>query len=319
MRRLTATRIVSRRSALQEASGAAIGCLLAGRPFAARKPSVVEAGGSDIEVQFDSRLFDLPPGAILDWVTHCAKAVSAYIGRFPVPHATVQIVHSERARGVGNGRTWVFRGARCEVAIGQDATVEDLKRDWVLTHEMFHLAFPSVPERNRWIEEGISTYAEPIARANIGLVSPERVWNDMMRDIPKGLPEPGDRGLDNTHIWGRTYWGGALYCLLADVGIRKATNNHTGLREALRAINAAGGNITEEWPLLRALDIGDRATGVTVLSGLYREMGSSPFPVDLAALWKQLGVQRNGDRIAFDDRAPLAAIRTSMVRVARPG
>ena len=141
----------------------------------------------------------------------------------------------------------------------------------------------------------------------------------MVRDIPKGLPEPDDRGLDITHTWGRTYWGGALYCLLADVGIRKATDNRNGLREALRAINAAGGNITAEWPLPRALEIGDRATGVTVLSDLYREMGSSPFPVDLAALWKQLGVQRNGDRIAFDDRAPLAAIRTSMVRVARPG
>ena len=40
-----------------------------------------------------------------------------------------------------------------------------------------------------------------------------------------GLPEPGDEGLDYTHTWGRTYWGGATFCLLADVRIRRETHN----------------------------------------------------------------------------------------------
>ena len=45
----------------------------------------------------------------------------------------------------------------------------------------------------------------------------------MMRDMPKGLPQAGDQGLDNTATWGRKYWGGAMFCLLADIEIRKAT------------------------------------------------------------------------------------------------
>lgn len=49
---------------------------------------------------------------------------------------------------------------------------------------------------------------EPIARAQIGGLSLERVWGDMMRDMPQGLPAAGDEGLDNTHTRGRTYWGG---------------------------------------------------------------------------------------------------------------
>ena len=58
--------------------------------------------------------------------------------------------------------------------------------------------------------------------------------------MPKGLPAAGDRGLDYTPTWGRTYWGGALFCLLADIDIRKRTSNRFGLQDALRAIVAAG-------------------------------------------------------------------------------
>jgi hypothetical protein len=65
----------------------------------------------------------------------------------------------------------------------------------------------------------------------------------------QGLPEVGDRGLDLTHTWGRTYWGGALFCLAADVEIRRRTGNTMGLQDALRAINKAGGTIESEWRL----------------------------------------------------------------------
>jgi hypothetical protein len=41
----------------------------------------------------------------------------------------------------------------------------------------------------------------------------------------RGEPGPGDGGLDDTDSWGRTYWGGALFCLLADVRFRERTGN----------------------------------------------------------------------------------------------
>jgi hypothetical protein len=44
----------------------------------------------------------------------------------------------------------------------------------------------------------------------------------MMRDMPKGLPQAGDQGLDNTDTWGRKYWGGAMFCLMADIEIRRS-------------------------------------------------------------------------------------------------
>jgi hypothetical protein len=99
-------------------------------------------------------------------------------------------------------------------------------------------SFPSVPHDHHWIEEGIATYVEPIARSQVGDLSPETVWRELVDGLPKGLPASGDRGLDNTHTWGRTYWGGALFCLMADVEIHRRTHNRYGLQDALRGISA---------------------------------------------------------------------------------
>ncbi len=72
-----------------------------------------------------------------------------------------------------------------------DTTVAQLNDDWMLTHEMIHLAFPSMAEKHHWIEEGISVYVEPIARVQAGQLSAERMWHDVVRDMPQGEPEIG--------------------------------------------------------------------------------------------------------------------------------
>jgi hypothetical protein len=177
---------------------------------------------------------------------------------------------------------------------------------------MIHLAFPSMDDDQHWIEEGISTYVEPVARARMGGMPVRDVWASFLHDMPKGQPEPGDRGLDNTHTWGRTYWGGALFCLLADVRIRERTNNSKGLEDALRAIVHAGGIISEDWEIEKALAIGDKATGTRVLRNLYQEMRDKPAPVDLDLLWKKLGIETKDGSVKFNDKAPQANIRKAI-------
>ena len=135
-----------------------------------------------------------------------------------------------------------------------------------------------------------------------------------MRGLPQGLPQAGDHGLDLTPTWGRTYWGGANFCLLADVEIRKRTGNRLGFEHALRAIVRAGGTIEATWKIDRAIEIRDRATGVPVLRELYEKMRAAPAPTDLDALWKQLGIERRGRQILFNDAAPLAHIRAAITQ-----
>jgi hypothetical protein len=278
---------------------------------AADLPSHLEVGEASIDVSFDSDQFDIDRAALFDWVMQSARATTAYFGRFPVTHARVRLLQSPGAR-VSNGVSFGEAGARCRITVGQHVTQADLDDDWVLTHEMIHFGFPSVEERHHWIEEGMATYVEPIARALVGRLTAERVWCEMVDRMPQGLPARGDQGLDNTHTWGRTYWGGAIFCLLADIEIRKGTGNSKGLRDALRAINRAGGTIEADWPLERVIEVGDKATNGKVLVELYSRMASKAVPVDLLDLWKRLGVVRGDQGVTFDNRAALASIRASI-------
>jgi GNAT superfamily N-acetyltransferase len=52
-----------------------------------------------------------------------------------------------------------------------------------------------------------------------------------------------------------------------------------------------------------------RGLGATTLSDLYRELKDNTTAVDLAALWRDLGV--DGDRL--HDDAPLAAVRRAIL------
>lgn len=282
---------------------------------AAQDNAQLEIGGGKIEVIFSSSPAEPLRKLVLDWVASSARAVTVYYEQFPVSHLQIRL-HFFEGRGVRGGRTTGWDGASIAIAVGQSSSASDFTGDWVLTHEMVHLAFPSVSEEHHWAEEGSATYIEPIARARAGDLTPEKVWGDLVDGLPQGLPQPGDRGLDFTPTWGRTYWGGALFCLLADIEVRKRTGNRKGLEDALRAILKAGGTIESDWPLVRTLEIGDRATGVPVLRELYDKMKATPAPIDLSALWKDLGVERRNSKIEFNGGAPLAAIRKAITQSA---
>src|SRR5229473_5542675 len=269
--------------------------------------SSLQIGNARIEIRIEGSPPRLPTKDIFRWVRSAAESVTAYYGRFPVPQVLIRITPFE-GKGVHNGMTFGDRGGRIIIRVGNETSPSEFASDWMLTHEMVHLAFPSMDEKHHWIEEGIATYVEPIARVRAGHLTADQMWLDLVRDMHQGLPQVGDRGLDHTHTWGRTYWGGALFCLLADVEIRRQTNNAKGLEHALRGILEAGGDIRKDWTLEAALRAGDRAVGVSVLQPLYAKMKDKPVRVDLAILWSQLGVQSDGVNVRCDDNATLAAI-----------
>jgi hypothetical protein len=280
---------------------------------AASASAQIEMGGGRIDVAFESKGTGVQQTMILTWIKTAASAVTNYYGRYPVAHVLVR-VQSIAGDRIESGRTFGTRdGGQITIAVGRSTTQAHFDADWLMTHEMVHLAFPNVPDRHHWIEEGLATYVEPIARVRIGRLGEEQVWADVVRDLPQGLPKQGDRGLDFTHTWGRTYWGGALFCLLADIEIRRRTANGKGLDDALRGILAAGGSIAVDWDLARALEAGDRATGVPVLQELYGRMRAAPSQVDLDHLWRELGIESHGQTVALRNDAPLAAVRRAIM------
>ena len=201
----------------------------------------LELPGGELIVAFAPGTLELPPERVLDWVGSSARAVSAYYGRFPVASAQLLIV-PRSGQGVGSGKAWNYRRPAVRIALGGQATEEHLRRDWILVHEMVHLAFPPVAVRHNWIQEGLASYIEAVARAQAGQITPEQVWFDLVSGLPKGLPQTGDRGLDHTPTWGRTYWGGALYTCspISKSGAARATASACSTRCARFLLRATG-------------------------------------------------------------------------------
>jgi hypothetical protein len=264
--------------------------------------------GGRIDVTVSRQSSEPPDAALWSWVEKAGRAVAAYYGSFPVDRVALTIV-AGGGGGIGEGRTMGEGGqASIRIAVGADTTAADFSSNWELVHEMVHLAFPSM-SGHAWIEEGIATYVEPLARARAGLIPGDEIWRWLLWGLPRGLDGIGSRGLDGTRSWSATYWGGALFCFLADVEIRQRTKNQKSLDDALRGIVKAGGDVRVSWPIERAIKAGDAALGVPVLGELYAKMSSSPPRVDLPDLFRRLGVSGSREGVAFDDAAPLAAIR----------
>lgn len=268
----------------------------------------IEIGGGVVTVRFIDTPKIAAQRGILSWVQKSAEAVTVYYGRFPVD--TVDIyVSTFPGRGVRGGRAYGGRSPRISIKAGTRSTPHDFAVDWRMVHEMIHMAFPMLDQRHGWMSEGLAVYVESVARLQADHLDEATVWKGFVDGMQQGLPSAGDRGLDNTSSWGRTYWGGAIFCLVADLEIRKRTKGRKTLQDALRGIIATGGNQTEFWPLEKALKAGDAATRTSVLMDLYEDWRAKPVDPDLPDLWKRLGIEDRGRTVSFDDTADLAAMR----------
>jgi hypothetical protein len=280
---------------------------------ASQSGSDLKVGNSTVHVDFDPGAFHAPGDAILEWVERSGSIVTGYYGRFPMQRLTVQVV-ARAGDGVQGGQTFANPDGFIRVRVGREVSRAQLLSDWVLVHEMSHLALPDIGEAHAWLSEGLATYVEGVARVQAGNRAEQDVWAEEMRQMPRGLPQPGDGGLDHTHTWGRTYWGGAMFCLLADVEIHRQSHNRFGLQDALRAIARESGGLSADWPIERVLRTGDRAVGASMLEDLYARMKDTPVTPDLMTLWRELGVEPDGSSVHLSDEAPLAAVRHAIMR-----
>jgi hypothetical protein len=314
--------LLMRRVCIAGLAGAAMGLALNPSRLAAQavKPPVAEdameqplveslaIGRARLELQF-------APGFSADlqaearaWVQRSAAAVAGYFGSFPVPQAELLLVPVDGA-GVRGGVAYGSPSLLVRVRVGRATTRAQFLDDWVLVHEMVHLAIPRIPRSQNWLHEGLATYVESVARARAGLVSAATVWREWARAMPQGQPQAGDAGLDHTPTWGRTYWGGAMFCLLGDVQLLQRSQRRAGLQQALQGVLAAGGSYAVPWSVDRILATADEAVGQITLTELYQRMKDSPEPVDLDGLWRALGVAGG----TLDDTAPLAAVRRAIL------
>lgn len=268
--------------------------------------------GSRIELQYDPGFSTEARALMRIWIESAAHTVAAYFGRFPLPEVEILML-PEPNPGVHSGVAFAEPHPYLRMRVGRDTDVGRFRYDWVLVHEMVHLALPKLAPQHAWFHEGAATYVEAVARARRGAVAPAQLWGGLALGMRRGQPFDGDLGLDHTPTWGRTYWGGAMFCLLADVQIRQRSQGRVGLQQALQGVLAAGGNYAQSWPLQRVLAAADASVGQTSLAELYALMSDCPAPIDLEALWADLGVIPRGFGFAaLRSAAPLVDLRRAI-------
>jgi hypothetical protein len=270
--------------------------------------------GVNVQVDFRDTQFSGGTQPLLQWIERSEGIVAAYYGRFPTSTLRIQVVPQDGA-GVRSGKTWA---GFIRVQVGREVTTAQLMDDWVLVHEMSHLALPDVGDDQAWLSEGLAVYVEGIARVQAGNRSQQDVFAEQMREMPKGLPRAGEQGLDHTHTWARTYWGGAMFCFLADVEIHRRTGNRLGLQDAMRAVVRESGGLSADWPITRVFAAADAATGTKVLEEMYAQMKDKPVTPDLHELWAKLGIVWEGGSVTLHDDAPLADIRRAIMQPRGP-
>jgi len=261
--------------------------------------------GAKLQVVFLGQPVAIGDNGALEWVRTAASCESRLFGRFPVD-ATVFVVPVQDREGVVFGRVMSLSGASVVLLFGTATKAADQRDDWVVAHELFHLGTPSFVGEGHWLEEGLATYYEPILRERCGWTSESSLWAHFGTEMERGLRNTGDPpSLEDRDDIDATYWGGALFAFVADVRIREATKNARSLDDVVRAVLAREGDATHTARVADFVHIGDEVTGTDVLSRLYESWAVRGENVDLAALWRSLGV----DGKTLHDGAPLVAVR----------
>ncbi len=131
---------------------------------------------------------------LTDWAQRSATMVAHYFGRFPVSEVRIVVIPVSGPR-VAGGTTFGEPAPLIRIRVGTQVDAAALLDDWVLVHEMTHLALPDVGADHAWLSEGLAVYVEGVARVQAGNRTIEDVFAEEQRSMPRAMPGP------RTRVW----------------------------------------------------------------------------------------------------------------------
>jgi hypothetical protein len=204
------------------------------------------------------------------WVTRALDSLTDFYGEVPsgplhrvhvvlapIPGATDPGVFGEVLRRGTPSVLLLFGAEASPAAQGPDG----FDRDWVATHELFHLGNPLVRGvRAPWLVEGFTTYYTDVLRARAGRLPQAEAWASLVgncRDHGQSVDARSlldeSHQMEQSHSWDRVYRGGACLALRLDVALRARSGGRRTLDDVLRGLRAHVGAFTET-ELIAALD-----------------------------------------------------------------
>ncbi len=266
--------------------------------------------------------------AIMDWMHATGDNILQAYGRFPNPDASVLLIPVGQS-GWSNspipfGRVVRDGGETIELLINERRPVSDYYDEWTPTHEFSHLMVPYLEREHRWISEGFAQYYQNVLLARAGEYSEKRAWEEIVAGLERG--RGSSRHLSpNAAALNRGggsrmkfYWSGAAIALLADVQLRRETNNAQSLDSALGELADCCLPSDRKWTGPELFARLDRLTETSVFMDLFREHADAVGFPDTGAVLDDLGVNERWGRVSFDDSAPLTDIREAITGPGEP-
>lgn len=275
--------------------------------------SAVDGAPARLQVVILDDALGVPRDVLRVWIEQTGRAIARFYGGFPVQRALVVIVPVSDADRVLHGKVLPESSPGIALLVGSQTNATRLYGDWILTHELFHLGFPSFIDEGKWLDEGLATYYEPLIRARQGWLEEEDVWQEFYVNMPRGLRVLEHDGLERPSNINGMYWAGAIVCLLADIEAYRVSRGHYGLAAGLTSLLRAGGDASRVWRLRDAISHIDAELQSPILARLSQRYTRGA-PVDLKRRFAALGVVESNGRVHLDDSAPLAAIRKAIMR-----
>ena len=178
-----------------------------------------------------------------------ASAIRAYYGHFPVQYTRVTV---ERVHGSGvRGRARLPIPAHMiRVGVGHETSADRICVRLDADPRVCAPGASGAGRRARLAAGGRGHLCRARSRAR----KPDNCLRARMGRVRAGacrigLPAARETAASTTRsTWARTYWGGALFCLVADVEIRKRTTTASACRMRCARSSQDGGTLDHRWP-----------------------------------------------------------------------
>ena len=281
--------------------------------------------GATLRITIMQPTAEIDTARIVEWVRATANNVVLAYGRFPNPATNVVIVPISGRRGRNDSAVifgHVIRDGTetIELFVDQTSPIADYYDSWIATHEFSHLMLPYVSSRHRWMSEGFATYYQNVLMARANQYSEAIAWQKLWEGFERGRlsrPELSPNGAARAGIGGATmkiYWSGTAIALMADVELRQRSNGAESLDTVFEKLQQCCLPSDRSWSgteLFRKLD---SLIDEPVFMPLYRQYASAPGFPDVESLLSRLGVDVRDGNVQLQSNAPLAAIRSSIMK-----
>jgi len=259
---------------------------------------------------------------IRHWVKKNIDALTTVYGKFPV--TSLQLLVVPLGKG-GEPVPWgeVMRGGGNAVHLYIDDTrnAQEFLDDWVLSHELSHLLHPRIMQSDAWFYEGMASYYQNVIRARQGLLTSNKAWQKLHAGFERGINNTTNnktldevtRSMMKYRAFMRVYWTGAAISLLADVKLRRLSNNKKSLDTTLYLFQKCCLFEARWWTALEVMKKFDELSSTTVFTTLYKNnVFSTTFP-DLTRVYRQLGLVNINGKLTILDNAP-SSIRDKIMK-----